>query len=223
MKNFRNVVEYVPLSCGYSRQHLCCFFKEEKTIADKKTIIDYLVKEGVTTDEISDIMQTRCKAKKVLGSTTGSFIRLTCDHVEFQCLVDSMSTGKKSDDKQHEKSLNETTNGHDESSNLSSMSNDVRDRSQSIKDEITPKRNAQRSVKGKVTKYVTDHDNDDDDGDDGDDDDNVIHGMQIDEQESDYMGSDSDTERKLKKVTAKPKKIAKPKSGTILVERENKR
>lgn len=46
--------------------------KRSQTVADKKTIIEYLVKEGVTAEEITEIMQTRCKAKKTPGSATGS-------------------------------------------------------------------------------------------------------------------------------------------------------
>jgi len=38
--------------------------KEEKTIEDKKSIIEYLVKEGVTAQEITEIMQNRCREKK---------------------------------------------------------------------------------------------------------------------------------------------------------------
>jgi len=44
--------------------------KEEKTIEDKKTIIEYLVKEGVTSQEITEIMQNRCKEKKKVGGAT---------------------------------------------------------------------------------------------------------------------------------------------------------
>jgi len=44
--------------------------KEEKAIEDKKTIIEYLVKEGVTSEEIVEIMQNRCKEKKKVGDGT---------------------------------------------------------------------------------------------------------------------------------------------------------
>lgn len=76
--------------------------------------------------------------------------------------------------------------------------------------EITPKRNAERTAKGKVTKYGEGDDNDDDD-------DDIIRGMDIDDddKESDYMGSDSDAEKKIKKASAKPKQPRKPKSGEL--------
>lgn len=86
------------------------------------------------------------------------------------------------------------------------MSVNGHDQSSLVKDEITPKRNAQRSVKGKVTKYGSDNE---------DDDEGIIQGMESDEVESDYMGSDSDTEKKIKKTLVKPKKVTKPKSGQI--------
>ncbi len=40
-------------------------------MADKRTIIEYLVKEGVSSDEISQMMQMRCKEKKRIGNATG--------------------------------------------------------------------------------------------------------------------------------------------------------
>jgi len=49
--------------------------KEEKAIEDKKTIIEYLVKEGVTSEEIVEIMQNRCKEKKKVGDGTEKKIR----------------------------------------------------------------------------------------------------------------------------------------------------
>lgn len=82
------------------------------------------------------------------------------------------------------------------------MSVDGNDNSGVVKEEITPKRNAVRTAKEKVTKYGED--------DNEEDDEIIIHGMETDGNESDYMGSDSETEKKLKKVTAKPRK---PKSG----------
>ena len=113
---------------------------------------------------------------------------------------------KKSESKATEKKLNGTVDEHAENSNASMMSVNGHDQSSLVKDEITPKRNAQRSVKGKVTKYGSDND---------DDDEGIIQGMESDEVESDYMGSDSDTEKKIKKTLAKPKKVTKPKSGQI--------
>ena len=72
------------------------------------------------------------------------------------------------------------------------------DTSACVKEEITPKRNAERSAKVNVPTYGGDDENVEDEG--------SIRGMAVEESESDYMGSDSDTEKKLKKVTAKPKK-----------------
>jgi hypothetical protein len=40
-------------------------------VEDKKTIIEYLVKEGVTAEEITAIMQNRCREKKKVGGATG--------------------------------------------------------------------------------------------------------------------------------------------------------
>ncbi len=40
-------------------------------MVDKRTIIEFLVREGVTSEELSDIMQVRCKEKKRIGNTTG--------------------------------------------------------------------------------------------------------------------------------------------------------
>ena len=78
-----------------------------------------------------------------------------------------------------------------------------------VKEEVSPKRNAQRSAKEKVVKYGGDND------DDNEDDDDVIRGMDMsdNDQESDYMGSDSETEKKIKKANTKPKQPRKPKSA----------
>lgn len=90
------------------------------------------------------------------------------------------------------------------------MSADEHDNSGVVKEEITPKRNAGRTAKGKVTKY--------DEDDNGEEDDDIIRGMDMDDddQESDYMGSDSDTEKKIKKANTKPKQPRKPKSGELI-------
>jgi hypothetical protein len=40
-------------------------------LVDKRTIIEFLVKEGATSEEISEIMQIRCKEKKRIGNATG--------------------------------------------------------------------------------------------------------------------------------------------------------
>ena len=117
---------------------------------------------------------------------------------------------EKKSDEGKEKKLNGTMDEHDENSNASMMSVDGHDNSGVVKEEVTPKRNAQRTAKEKVPKY----------GDDNADEDNesVIHGMEIDDNESDYMGSDSDTEKKIKKAGAKPKQPRKPKSGMSLID-----
>jgi hypothetical protein len=80
----------------------------------------------------------------------------------------------------------------DENSNSSIVSLDGKDNSDNVKEEVSPKRNAKRTVKGKAVKYGSDED---DDQENIDDDDNV----------SDYMGSDSDTEKKIKKTKPKAK------------------
>ncbi|CAF3358812.1 unnamed protein product [Rotaria sp. Silwood1] len=157
--------------------------KEEKTVEDKKTIIEYLVKEGVTPEEVSNIMQMRCREKKKIGGVT-----------------------EKKSAESKDKKLNGTIDENDENSNVSMMSVDGNDNSGLVKEEVTPKRNAQRTAKEKVTKYGGDNDEEDDDS--------VIHGMEIDDNESDYMGSDSDTEKKIKKANTKPKQPRKPKSAT---------
>jgi hypothetical protein len=77
----------------------------------------------------------------------------------------------------------------DENSNSSIISVDGKDNSE----DNSTKRNGQRTAKEKVTKY---------DGSDNDDDENQEN---IDGNESDYMGSDSETEKKIKKAKSKPK------------------
>jgi len=147
----------------------------------KKTIIEYLVKEGVTSEEITGIMQMRCRDKKKVPGVTE----------------------KKTSEAKEENELNGAT---DENNDVSIGGEDGNDNSDLIKEEITPKRNAQRTAKEKVTKYDGDNDEEDDES--------IIHGMEMDEEEeSDYMGSDSDTEKKLKKALAKPKQPRKPKSA----------
>lgn len=90
------------------------------------------------------------------------------------------------------------------------ISTDDHENSVVVKEEITPKRNATRTAKVKVTKYGDGDDNDEDD-------DEIIRGMDIDEDdnESDFMGSDSDTDKKIKKAGTKPKQPRKPKSGKL--------
>ena len=97
---------------------------------------------------------------------------------------------------------------NDENSNASMMSGDENDNLGLIKQEITPKRNAQRTAKEKVTKYGEDNDDEDDES--------VIHEMEIDDNESDYIGSDSETEKKIRKANVKPKQPRKPKSGNFV-------
>jgi len=123
----------------------------------------------VTSEEISAIMQMRCREKKKIGGVTEK---------------------KTNEIKEEENKLNGTI---DENSNASIVAADDNDNSDLVKEETSPKRNAQRTAKEKVTKYAGDNDDEEDDS--------VIHGMEIDDgdQESDYMGSDSDTEKKIKK------------------------
>jgi len=101
-----------------------------------------------------------------------------------------------------ETKLNGTIDENDENSNTSGVLADGNDNSD-IKEEITPKRNAVRTAKVKVTKY----------GEDDEDDEHIMHGMETDDIESDYMGSDSETEKKIKKAISKPRK---PKSGYFI-------
>ena len=89
------------------------------------------------------------------------------------------------------------------------MSVNGNDNSGVVKEEITPKRNAQRTAKEKVNKYGG-GDNDDEE------DESIIRGMDVDgDTESEYMGSDSETEKKIKKTSGKPKQPRKPKSGKL--------
>lgn len=81
----------------------------------------------------------------------------------------------------------------DENSNSSIISIDGKDDSENIKEENSLKRNAQRTAKGKTVKYGSDEDNDDE------------NQENIDDNESDYMGSDSETEKKVKKTKPKAK------------------
>ena len=106
--------------------------------------------------------------------------------------------------------MNGTVNEHDENSNASMISTDGHDNSGVVKEEITPKRNAQRTAKEKVAKYGDGDENDEED-------ESIIRGMDMDDDdnESDYMGSDSDTEKKIKKTNTKPKQPRKPKSGKL--------
>ena len=97
---------------------------------------------------------------------------------------------KKSGETSKEK---KTTDAMDENSNSSIISMDGKDNSDSIKDEISPKRNAKRTAKEKKVKYGSDDDDDDE------------NQENIDDNESDYMGSDSETEKKVKKTKAKAK------------------
>ncbi len=116
---------------------------------------------------------------------------------------------KKSDEAKETKS-NGAIDEHDENSNNASvLSTDGHDNSGGVREEITPKRNAQRTAKVKVTKY------DEDDNNDDEEDESMIRGLSIDDEdeESDYMGSDSETEKKIKKATTKPKQPKKMKTG----------
>jgi hypothetical protein len=100
------------------------------------------------------------------------------------------SIEKKPTEPTKEKKSNGTI---DENSNSSIISIDGKDTSENIKeDPSSPKRNAKRTVKEKVVKYGTDEEDDDDENQEN------FHG-----DESDYVGSDSDTEKIIKK--SKPK------------------
>ena len=124
---------------------------------------------------------------------------------------------KKTTEKSKEKNLNGTIDGNDEHSDASMMSADEgHDQSTIIKEEVTPKRNAQRSAKGKVTKYGSEEDDEDDvEGD-------VRGMMESEDNESDYMGSDAEIEKKMKKSDTKPKKITKPKSDSPVAKKKVK-
>jgi hypothetical protein len=100
---------------------------------------------------------------------------------------------------------------NEENSDVSTLLVEGNDNSGLVKEEISPKRNAQRTAKEKVTKYGEDKDEEEDE-------DSFIQGMEIDgDNESDYMGSDSDTEKKIKKATTKPKQPRKPRPGYFIL------
>ena len=103
--------------------------------------------------------------------------------------------------------MNGTLDDQDGQSDASMISHDGNDQSISIKEEVTPKRNAQRTAKVKVKKYGSGEDEGDEDG--------MILGMESEDNESDYLGSDSEVEKKIQKANSKPKKAPKPKSGLI--------
>ncbi len=103
---------------------------------------------------------------------------------------DCLSTEKKSGETSKEKKMNGTM---DENSNSSIISIDGKDQSDNIKEEVSPKRIAKRTVKAKTVKYGSDEDDDNENQENMDD--NV----------SDYMGSDSETEKKVKKTKTKAK------------------
>ena len=93
---------------------------------------------------------------------------------------------KKSGETQKEKKI-------DENSNSSIVSIDGKDNSEMNMEEVSPKRNAKRTAKGKVVKYGSDEEDEDQE--------NI---------ESDYVGSDSETEKKVKKTKTKPKPAVNP-------------
>ncbi|CAF0743650.1 unnamed protein product [Rotaria sordida] len=159
--------------------------REEKTIADKRTIIEYLVKEGVTSQELSEIMQIRCKEKKRIGN----------------------AIEKKPNETTKEKKMDGTI---DENSNSSMISIDGKDNSENIKQEMSPKRNAKRTVKGKVVKYGSDEDSSNE------------NQENIGDNESDYVGSDSEIEKKIKKTKSKPKIPSPEKKNALSVLMQNR-
>jgi len=144
-------------------------------------------------------MQMRFKEKKKIGDVTG----LNYSFLSIYSYVTLFYLGKKSTETE-DKKLNGTIDEHDESSNHGRMSVDGNDNSGLIKEEITPKRNAKRTAKEKVSKYGGDNEDEEEDS--------IIHGMESDDNHSDYMGSDSETEKKIKKTNTKPRK---PKSSKL--------
>ena len=157
-------------------------------------------------EDIAGIMQARFKdKKKVPAAAAGEF----SSSIVILSRAQVLSLDKKSDEDK-EKKLNGTLDEHDENSNASRMSVDGNDQSGLVQD-VTPKRNAQRTAKEKVAKYGED--------DVDEEDESIIHGMEIDDKESDYMGSDSDAEKKIKKTSAKPKQPKKPSSGKHRISR----
>lgn len=68
---------------------------------------------------------------------------------------------------------------------------DGKDNSEMNHEEVSPKRNAKRTAKGKVVKYGSDEETDEQEN--------------LDPDESDYLGSDSETEKKVKKTKSKAK------------------
>ena len=118
-------------------------------MVDKRTIVEFLVREGVTGEEITEILQIRCKEKKKIGETKA----------------------KTTEEKK-------SNGAADENSNSSIISADG-------KDEVSPKRNAKRTAKGKVANYG---------GSENEDQEN------LDDSQSDFQLDDSDGEKKKKKV-----------------------
>jgi len=112
---------------------------------------------------------------------------------------------KKKPNETKEEKLNGSFDENDENGHAS-ISGDGNDNSDLGNEDTSPKRNAQRTAKVKVVRYG-EYDNEEDEG--------IIHAMETDdENESDYMGSDSDTEKKIKKANTKPKQPRKPKTAT---------
>ncbi len=137
-------------------------------------------------------------------------VQVRCQiNYSFPIFVFSFFNLEKKSDEAKEKKTNGAAEEHEETSDVSGLFNDENDNSVVGKEEITPKRNAQRSAKGKVTKYGEDEEDEDDES--------MIRGLSIDDDDnaSNYMGSDSDTEKKIKKANAKPRQPKKMKTGLI--------
>lgn len=133
-------------------------------------------------------MQVRCKEKKRIGGGGGT--GSSCSSA-FLITSARVLAEKKSGETSKEKKMNGTM---DENSNTSIVSVE---NSEQVKEEISPKRNAKRTAKGKPVKY----------GSDDDDDENQEN---FDDNESDYLGSDSETEKVVKKSKPKAKAQVNP-------------
>ena len=101
-------------------------------------------------------MQNRCREKKKVGGEKGEMINGTWNFDRF-CSIEKKASETK------ETKLNGTIDENGEQSDASIMSADGHNSSGVVKEEITPKRNAQRTAKGKVAKYGEDDDEDDED------------------------------------------------------------
>ena len=95
---------------------------------------------------------------------------------------------KKASEAAKEKKLDSTVD-----SNASIISLDGQDQCENVKDDLSPKQYSKRPAKAKAIKYGNS------------DDDEENNQENLDDDESDYQGSDSDTEKKVKKAKTKPR------------------